>query len=420
MSVEVVIVGAGVAGLAAGLTLQKAGCSFVLIEAMHRIGGRACTDADTFRTPVDLGCHWIHSPAHNPFMALGEQYGFRVRTTPQPAVLMDGNGRLDETETETMLAHIAHCFDTIRDVAFDALDRTVADLFAHTGRKKEFFDVAFTNKQGVWPAEASAQDFASYVWVGNDCPVIDGYGALVARHARQVPVNLNTRAESIAWGNGKPAAVRTNRGQIKASAVIVTVSTGVLQAEQIRFEPGLPDWKREAIAALPNGSCNKVTLSFRKQIFRGLESAVVLPILGKDEAMEIVVGYEREDLATVLYNGRQAQALSAHREAAMREHAIETLATLFGDEVRREYSGTCLIADWDTEPTIRGAYSYCMPGKQRARETLARPIASQLFFAGEAVSAKFSGDVHGAYLSGIQAARDAMAAVRKTHPPPRD
>src|SRR5262245_36800198 len=255
---DVVVIGAGAAGLAAARRFEQAGAAYRVVEAKDRIGGRAATDGSTLGAPVDLGCHWLHSPQQNPLTPLAERYGFRVKRGPEDVRLTRGGTFLADSEQKECLAYVEECFTAIEAFGRGGSDCAVADLFPERGRWHDFFEATLLAKQGAPVGLASARDFALYVWEGDDWPVLDGLGHLVARHARGLAVELETPVTRVAWGGRAGVALETPRGVLEARAALVTVSTGVLGGGAIRFDPELPAWKRDAIAAFPMGSCNKL------------------------------------------------------------------------------------------------------------------------------------------------------------------
>ncbi|MGL4965470.1 MAG: flavin monoamine oxidase family protein [Inquilinus sp.] len=399
---DVVIVGAGAAGLAAARRLQDLGVSFVVLEARPRIGGRAFTDTETLGAPVDLGGHWLHSPTLNPLMPLAERYGIRVDRSPGPARLAI-DGRLlsgaEAAATETGIA------DGFARIAAARDDGAVSDLVPVDG----LFEAAFLAKQGVPPAESSSIDFARYVWEGDDWPVLDGLGALVARHARSVPVELGTPVTRIAWHGRDHVAVETPRGTVEARAVIVTVPTGVLAGDALRFDPPLPGWKRQAVADLPMGSCNKLSLGLTGNPFGDVAGPVLMTDFGR--SVEFLLREDGRDIVTMMVNGAFAKDLAAAGAPAMIDYAVGRLSALFGSAIRSALTGRHVLADWDHDPWAAGCYAVARPGAAAARAVLARPVEDRLFFAGEAVHDRYMGDVHGAHLSGEAAAGDAARAI---------
>jgi monoamine oxidase len=288
----------------------------------------------------------------------------------------------------------------------------VADLFPERGRWHDLFEAAFVAKQGVPVDRASARDFALYVWEGDDWPVVDGLGALVARCAGGLAVELATPVLRVAWGRRSGVALETPRGVLEARAALLTVSTGVLAGEAIRFDPPLPEWKRDAIAAFPMGSCNKVAFGFTRNPFGDLDTVLLLPDLGPDRSVEFLLRPGGRDLAVATFNGPFAAELAGQGAGAMRDFAVGELARIFGSELGRRVRDPLLAADWDRDPWVRGSYAAVRPGCTGLREALARPVADRLFFAGEAVHDRYMGDVHGAHLSGEAAAEALLAALR--------
>ncbi|WP_342238116.1 flavin monoamine oxidase family protein [Inquilinus sp. OTU3971] len=399
---DIVIVGAGAAGLAVARRLQSLGVSFVVLEARSRIGGRAFTDTRTLGAPVDLGGHWLHSPALNPLTPLAERYGIRVDRSPGPTRLAIDGRLLSGAELEVADAGIA---DGFARIAAARDDGAVSELVREGG----LFEAAFLAKQGVPPAGCSSIDFARYVWEGDDWPVLDGLGALVARHARSVLVELDTPVTRIAWHSRERVAVETPRGTVEARAVIVTVPTGVLAGDDLRFDPPLPGWKRQAVADLPMGSCNKLSLGLAGNPFGDIAGPVLMADSGR--SVEFLLREDGRDVVTMMVNGPFAKDLAAAGAPAMIDYAVGRLSALFGSGIRSALTGRHVLADWDHDPWAVGCYAVARPGAAAARGALARPVEERLFFAGEAVHDRYMGDVHGAYLSGEAAADDAARAI---------
>lgn len=409
---DVVIIGAGAAGLAAARRLKDKGVSFRLLEAKARIGGRAVTDSVTLGAPIDLGAHWLHSPALNPLTPLVDRYKFHVKQSAEDFRVARNGAILSGAEHDACFAYVEHCFAKISGVGEGDHDCPVSDLFPFRGKWHDFFEANFVAKQGVPAAQSSALDFARYVWEGDDWPVLDGFGALIARHAEGIKVELETPATRIVWSGKAGVTVETPRGAIEARAAIIAVSTGVLAAEIIRFNPSLPDWKQQAIADLPMGSCNKVALGFTRNPFGDLDTVMLMPDLGPDQSVEFGVREGGRDIVTTMINGPFAKALAADGARATADYALTQLAAIFGNDVKASVTDRFVFADWDHDPWTAGCYTAAKPGCHSARAELTRPIESRLFFAGEAVHDRYMGDVHGAHLSGEAAVDAALAVLR--------
>lgn len=406
---DLVIVGAGAAGLAAARTARDLGLNAVLFEAMDRIGGRAQTDVATFGVPWDRGCHWLHSADVNPFTPLADVYGFRYRADDAPWWVRLGDRWANAAEQTAALTAIDAGLETAATAGHAGRDVPVAEVVDHDSPWIAHLSAVFAAEWGVAMDAVSTLDYAGYRDTDKTWPVEDGYGALVARRAAGLEVTLSTPVERIDWG-GEGVRVTTPLGTARARAAIVTVSTGVLAAETIRFDPALPVWKKEAIAAVPLGCANKVALAIdgRRLGVDGHTHAAI-PI-----ADGVVVGAELRpfgrDLASLYLAGPLCAELERAGEAATVDAALGALRNALGGDAVREVATTAGTT-WGREPTIRGAYAAACPGQAHRRADLALPLADRLFFAGEATSPDFYSTCHGAHLSGIAAARAAAAAL---------
>ncbi|HET6620470.1 MAG TPA: NAD(P)/FAD-dependent oxidoreductase [Dongiaceae bacterium] len=409
---DCIVIGAGAAGLAAARRLQDKSASFRLLEAKSHIGGRAVTDSVTLGTPIDLGAHWLHSPALNPLTPLVDRYLFHVKHGPEDFRVARNGVILSGAEHDACFDYVDDCFDRIARIDGGDLDCAVSELFPFRGEWHDFFEANFVAKQGVPAAQSSALDFARYAWEGDDQPVLDGLGALIARHAQGIEVARATPATRVAWDRGAGVAVETPRGTLEARCAIVAVSTGVLAGETIRFTPSLPGWKLDAIDGLPMGSCNKVALGFTGNPFGDLDSVMLMPDLGPDQSIEFVVREGGHNIVTAMINGPFAKALAVEGARATADYALTRLAAIFGSDVKACATDRLVFADWDHDPWVAGCYAAARPGCHVARAELARPIENRLFFAGEATHDRYMGDVHGAHLSGETAADAVLGALR--------
>ena len=199
-------------------------------------------------------------------------------------------------------------------------------------------------------------------------------------------------------------------------AAIVTVSTGILGGGDIRFRPDLPDWKQEAVAALPLGNHNRIGLLFDRDVFGDDHPRTVPALPGDGEPMVFNLRPFGQDYAVAFTGGRFADWLERAGVAASADLAKENLKKVFGADILRHVVGHRVSA-WRGDGWNKGAYSAARPGQAQMRARLAAPIEERLFFAGEATSSEFYTTVHGAYLTGIEAAEAAVAAVRRKEKP---
>ena len=411
MAIDVVVIGAGAAGLAAATRLGALGLAARVVEAAGWIGGRARTDNHSFGTPFDLGCHWLHAAGLNPLRVQADRLGFRYGLHGQPVRHCRGGRLLDAADQAACDAHVASGLDRLAEAGRAGQDVAAADLVDGAHRWHRALAATFTAMQGVPPRQGSTLDFARYVREGDDLPVPDGLGNLIAALGRGLAVELGTPVRRLDLRPARGIRVETVKGTLEARCAILTVSTGVLRSGALGFAPALPRWKEDAIAALPMGSCNKVALSLDRPVADGLGACVLLPLDRDGEAVEIVLQPGGAGLVVGLYNGPHGAAIADAGVDAMAEDLLDRLDRLFGSRVRAAAGAVRIMADWDREPFVRGYVSAPLPGRAEARRALAEPVDGRLFFAGEATSPDFMGDVHGAWLSGLRAAEDAARAL---------
>jgi len=401
-TVDVAVVGAGSAGLAAAKTLARRGVGFVLLEASHRIGGRAYTEQAAPGEPFDLGCHWLHSASLNPYVKIAESLGVRYdKSGIARAVFIDGRRAAPEVEQEAR-EHFVRNSALIEALPKDGPDRSVAEVTERDGPWTAMFDYYMSLYISVDTDQVSALDVAAYRDTDENWPVIDGYGTLIARFGADVPVRLNAAVRRLDW-SGREVRLETPGGTVTARKVILTVSTGILGAGDIRFDPPLPDWKREAVAGLPLGNHNRICLVFDRDVFGpdAPEGGIVLG--GEGEPMHFRVRPFGYNYVPAMTGGRFADWLERAGTEASADFAKEKLKQVFGNDITRHIVRHIVTA-WRGDPWVRGAYSVALPGQSHQRAELARPIDGRLYFAGEATSREFFSTAHGAYLSGIAAA----------------
>ena len=400
---DALIIGAGAAGISAARRLKELGLTSRIIEAKPHIGGRTLTDTATFGVPVDLGAHWFHSPAKNPLRVLADELGHPYLRHALKERHAAGGRFLAELESSRLSEAVYAAFERFLP---DANDLAASTFFAADVNQSwhPAFVAAFLAKQGVPLEKGSSLDFARYHWEGDDLAVTGGYGALIARLARGLDITLAAPVSHIDTTGRDCVRVTTPKGSLEAKAIIITVSTGVLAADAIKFVSPLPERTRAAIASLPMGNCNKLALKFKPGTFGTAKNEMLLPLGRPGEAIEIVLCEDGHDIAVTMFNGLHAAEIARAGEKAMRAMVLEVLAGLYGTKIKSAVEPAFVVADWDHDPFVRGYVSAAKPGEAEARARLAEPIDDRIQFAGEATSPHAMGDAHGAWLEGSKAA----------------
>lgn len=377
---DLVIVGAGAAGLGAARMARELGLDVIVLEAIDRIGGRAFTDPAPFGVPWDRGCHWLHSASINPFTSLADNYGFRYRTAPTPRRYYVDDHWATADEAAAAAAYVDACYESIFAAGRDRRDVPVSSVIDRTDRSFPVLQLGIHAEWGMGVDDVSCSDSAAYRDTDENWPVEDGYGALVAHHAAGIPVELNTPVERIDWG-GPRVRVLTGQGTIDAAAVIVTVSTDVLAAEVIAFSPSLPIAKQEAVAAVPLGDANKVGLQIDGK-WLGVDGHTnITAPLGNGQLMSFQLRPFGWDLASGYLAGPLCGELEQDGEAAMIDATIEALCAVLGSDIARHIGATA-CSTWGRERCIGGGYAAAQPGHVDRRADLGTPLDDRLFFAG--------------------------------------
>jgi monoamine oxidase len=403
--VDVAVVGAGAAGLAAAKALRQAGRSFVVLEARSRIGGRAYTDA-TLGAPFDAGAQYIHWAERNPWKPIADELGVALvedKADGVPLVFRDGV-RMPENERARRRNAFSQIWQTLE--AGGSPDRSFAD--AVRGASPEIAGAAAGITQfalGEDPERVSIADY-DQLWAGDDYLIPSGYGALVARYGEEVPVSLSTPVSAIGW-DGAGVSLETERGTLNAGAAIVTVPVGVLKGGGIRFAPDLPVRMQDALDGLGMGAYTKLALKIDRSRVEPLESADYIELV-KDGAISFEFWPFERDLCLVMLGGDHARRLCEAGERAAIDFATERLVRMAGGHIRQAVAGGRLAAWW-TDPFARGSYSIARPGRAGARDALREPVGGRLFFAGEASAGGGAMTVGGATLEGMRAAAEVLA-----------
>jgi len=403
--VDVVVIGAGAAGLAAAKGLIVAGRSVVVLEAADRIGGRAFTETHSFGLPYDRGCAWLQGPRDLPHVRLARAEGFGVvdADSGSEAVFVDGR-RATAAERNAYWRSYAQIEDDLDDAGADVSGASLREPGRPWLGSVEAWIGALDH--GVDFENLSTGDLNSYAALETNYLVREGMGALVAAHARGVTVRLSTPATRIDW-SGAGVRVETPAGDLEARACIVTVSVGVLAGGGLRFNPDLPPQRQEALEQVPMGLLERIGLQFAGGDRFGLPENGILTLLKQDPppaphchfstypaGHDVVVGY---------VGGSFGWALGRDGPEAAIDFALEEFVSAVGSDARRRFRRG-QFSDWGRNPLTLGAYSAARPGGHSSRAVLAEPLGERVFFAGEALAGDHVALMSGAYMSGARVA----------------
>jgi monoamine oxidase len=416
--VDVVVVGAGAAGIAAARRLMAEGRSVTVLEAKDRTGGRCITDTTAFGLPMDLGAHWIHAPQDNPLVPLARAAGFDLYDDPdRPRLLIKGR-EPREGEREAFASALRRSQRAIleageagREIAVaEALPRDLRDWRATV----EFLKGAWDSGKEV--GEISCVDFYNALET-RDLFCRQGYGTILARLAEGLPVRLSTPVTRIDW-SGRGVAVETPAGTLRARAAIVTVSTAVLGAGAIRFTPALPRRQQEAVHALSCGAYEHLIVRLPGDPMGAKPDEPFVVKADTAATAKPLARIAGSDWWYFDIGGAFARDLVRAGPAAMKAFAAEFVGNEFGPQARRAMDEVQVTA-WTADPFVRGAWSVAGPGATPQRLRLAEPVGQRLVIAGEATDEGLWGTVGGAWASGERAAGQVLAWLQPAASPRR-
>lgn len=409
--VDVIVVGAGAAGVAAGRALARAGVRFVVLEARARIGGRAWTRASTSDgfSPygLDLGCGWLHSADQNPWVGIAGSLGLTVdKTTPPWQREMPESGFPVEAQRGFRNAQNSF-YERMEVEAGKAGDRPAVELLEPGNPWNPLIDAISTYVNGVELDRLSVRDYDNYHDTMINYRVVEGYGTLIARSGAALPIITDCPVQTIDH-SGTRIEVTSAQGRISARAVIVTVPTNLLARDVIRFMPDLPQ-KREVAAVLPLGLDDKLFLRVEKaeqlpqnsRQFGALDRRATGAYHFRPFNLPVIEGY---------FGGQCARDLEKEGLEGFAAFAREELVRMLGSQWRDRFTPIA-VSTWGLEPYSLGSYSHALPGHWDKRAVLAQPVDDRLFFAGEATSLHSFSTAHGAHESGERAAAEAMQAL---------
>jgi len=415
---DVIVIGAGLAGLGAARALRERGIPCVVLEAAGRIGGRAWTAYPRELGGVwfEMGAIWLHWAERNPLVPIARAAGETLLRADELRQKRTFVGMREATVSE--YADYDDAWDRYEATADEILTATPDAPLAAVADRRNNDPWALTVEAFEGPVICVAQadkfslrDWRTNVLGGSNLVPDGGIGAFVERQlGAGLDIRLGTPATRIIWnGPGGRISVETPRGVLSGHHCIVTVSTGVLASGALRFDPRLPAATQDAIARLPMGLAMKVVLraTGTDRLDLPIHCSVDRRITKRGETLIPFQCWPfGRDYVQGWIGAETAWALARDGEAAAVEFTLAQLRAIFGGRVDRLFAGCArLVTRWDADPWTRGAYSWVPVGQSDTRRQLAEPLGDgHLLFAGEACHDGFAGTLAGAWISGLAAA----------------
>jgi len=416
---DIVVIGAGAAGIAAARRIMAANRKVIVVEAASQIGGRCQTDTTTFEVPFDRGARWMHNPEINPMIKPARAAGLDIMTAPLGQKIRIGRRYARPGETEEFLAALVRANRAIDDAS------RRSDVSCASVLPKDLGDWAGTAEFVLGPnfagkdlKELSVVDKARAQDRNSAIACRQGLGTLIAKLGEQVPLSLSTPANRISWGS-RDVTVETPSGKIAARAAVITVSSNVLAAGNIKFAPEIPKRTLDAASRLSLGSYDRIALQMPGNPLGLARDDITIEQSNSTRTALMYANMGGSSLCTLDVAGSFGRDLSAQGEAAMVAFAVEWLTKLFGSEAAAAVKKSSATR-WNAAPFALGAMSAAGPGGQASRKVLTEPIGC-MYLAGEATHETLWGTIDGAWESGERAAEAALrriGALRDTESAP--
>jgi monoamine oxidase len=438
MSPDVLILGAGVAGISAAIDLSRAGLHVEVIEGRDRIGGRIFTQFDSsLNHAIELGAEFVHGLATEIWLPM-QEHNLAVSEL-EGDFWCSTAGKLERCK---FFKEVAHILDKMDD---ESPDQSFLDFLAqkfgdsgdeeakrHAVEYVSGFNAADPGQVSVhWLVHQ--QKAEEQIQGDRGFHIKGGYQALLKLFAdelatREIAVRLSTAVREIRWKSGAVEIVTRSRSgdeSFAAPRALLTFPLSVLQRavrnhdNGLCLEPGLPQEKLTALKKLAMGNVVRVALCFRRGTWENIaadgKTLANMSFLFSDDEIFPTWWTQMPDPVPIITGwaaAHYAETLSGMSEGRIVDKAIDSLAAVLGRSKASLQSElvAAYFHDWDSDPFSLGAYSYVKVGGEGCQKTLGAPIENTLFFAGEATDISGNnGTVHGAIASGKRAAQEILA-----------
>lgn len=407
----VIVIGAGISGLAAANKLKQQGFTVIVVESQEKVGGRLRTDR-SLGVAFDEGASWIHGPNGNPITVLASQAGANTYFTDDDNVEVystSGNMYSDtdltnaENDFENAKEDVINSGSDTQD--FETVFNTLFPTQATDKLWKFMLSAYLEFSIGGDISKMSSQYFDDdAVFNGDDRIITNGYDLIAEHLADGLTIHLNKRVSSIDYSGDK--VVITADGTIfEGEYAVVSVPLGVLKNNAISFSPSLPSANATAITKTNMGNVNKFLLVWDTPFWdTNVQYIGYTPdAKGKFNYFLNVNKFASANALMTFAFGDYATTTESMSDTQIIDEIMDHLKVIYGNTIPNPTS--MLRTKWGENINAFGAYSYATNGTTSDDfDTLAESVNDKLFFAGEHTNREYRGTVHGAYLSGIREA----------------
>ena len=414
-SKTVIVVGAGISGLAAAKKLKENGFNVIVLEAQSKVGGRLKT-IRSLGVAFDEGASWIHGTAGNPITSLAQQAGMNTAFTDDESILaydiggvLHSDSNFSDTEDKfyTVLETLKNNGSSTK--SFETVFNELYPTYCNDRLWKFFLSTYLTFDTGDLNMLSSLLYNEGEEFGGEERISVNGYDTIPSYLAIGLNVQLNQKVTKIDYSNTK-ILVSHNGTVTEADYVLVTVPLGVLKANKIDFVPSLPNTKQNAIQKVGVNCVNKFLLTWETAFWDDEQYICYTPdIKDKFNYFVNVKKYQPtvNALMTFAYADKARQTENMTDQQII-EEIMTHLRDIYGNNI--PYPKNILRTKWQTNEYSYGSYSYTAVGTEmRHFDDLAEEIDDKIFFAGEHTEIDYFSTAHGAYLSGIREADKIIA-----------
>lgn len=413
MSVEksVIVIGAGISGLAAAKKLKEEGFSVTVLEAQDRVGGRLRSNR-SLGIAFDEGASWIHGVNRNPITDLAQQAGMAIFPSDDSdyAAYDVGGIKISAKDFSKTEGELYDILETLMNhgsatKSFETVFFERYPQYANNRLWRFFLSTYITFDLGDLNKVSSLLYNEGEEFGGIEKIATNGYDTIPKYLATGLEVHLNQRVSKVDY-SGSKVKVTHNGTVSEADYALVTVPLGVLKKNNIQFTPALPPAKQTAIEKIGMNCVNKFLLTWNTAFWDDAFFLIYTP--EARDKFNYFVNVKKfhptvNALMTFAYAdyGRQTETMT---DAQVVDDIMAHLRDIYGNNIPSP--NNMLRTKWATNENAFGAYSFTAVGTEmRHFEDLAEAVDGKLFFAGEHTEVDYFSTAHGAYLSGIREAK---------------
>ena len=418
---DVIVIGAGISGLVAASTLIQKGANVTILEAKDYVGGRIKTDR-SLGAPFEFGAGWIHGPSkENPIRNLADRSNSSLFVTDDNScelLNLSGNN-IDEKvwdEIEEIWEEIVsdEIDSNTEGSILDAINEYDSNIWSNPNIRWIFS--AYEEFDYGGPVQEISAGLINKMSGFPTVDVIfkDGYDEIINLLSKNLQIQTNSIVKSVNYSSSDNITVSTTSKNYECDFVICSVPLGVLKSNSIEFNPELPEYLQDSIENVGFGTVTKLALKFTDQ-FWDSDVQYYYTVAKETGRWPVWMNYRtfsKEKILMGLCMGDYAKKADLMSTEELTEDGLKVLKNVWEGTVGEVQN--VLKTSWLNDPFTKGAYSFPrVDNSKEDFENLAEPIDNKLFFCGEHTDLEYLATTHGAFFTGIRAAKEVVKATKK-------